>query len=87
MATWRNGSAFGFDCQRNQKAAGSSPAVVNGIFCGLCKEYRLFSSQPSEDLNDDKIALMQKRVHITLAAGKISFDCIHVLPQLDLFKD
>ena len=28
MATWRNGSAFGFDCRRYQKVAGSSPAVV-----------------------------------------------------------
>ena len=28
MATWRNGSAFGFDRQRYQKVAGSSPAVV-----------------------------------------------------------
>ena len=28
MATWRNGSAFGFDRQRHQKVAGSSPAVV-----------------------------------------------------------
>ena len=27
-ATWRNGSAFGFDCRRHQKVAGSSPAVV-----------------------------------------------------------
>jgi hypothetical protein len=27
-ATWRNGSAFGFDRQRHQKVAGSSPAVV-----------------------------------------------------------
>ena len=32
-ATWRNGSAFGFDCRRHQKVAGSSPAVV--IFLGL----------------------------------------------------
>ena len=31
MATWRNGSAFGFDRRRHQKVAGSSPAVVN--FC------------------------------------------------------
>ena len=28
MATWRNGSAFGFDRRRHQKVAGSSPAVV-----------------------------------------------------------
>ena len=28
QATWRNGSAFGFDCRRYQKVAGSSPAVV-----------------------------------------------------------
>ena len=28
MATWRNGSAFGFDCRRYQKVAGSSPVVV-----------------------------------------------------------
>ncbi|KAF5390916.1 hypothetical protein D9757_004058 [Collybiopsis confluens] len=28
MATWRNGSAFGFDCRPYQKVAGSSPAVV-----------------------------------------------------------
>jgi hypothetical protein len=27
-ATWRNGSAFGFDRRRHQKVAGSSPAVV-----------------------------------------------------------
>ena len=33
MATWRNGSAFGFDRRRHQKVAGSSPAVV--IFFGL----------------------------------------------------
>ena len=28
MATWRNGSAFGFDRHAYQKVAGSSPAVV-----------------------------------------------------------
>ena len=28
QATWGNGSAFGFDCRRYQKVAGSSPAVV-----------------------------------------------------------
>jgi hypothetical protein len=37
MATWRNGSAFGFDCQRHQKVAGSSPAVV--IFYRLSYAY------------------------------------------------
>ena len=35
MATWRNGSAFGFDCRRYQRVAGSSPAVVIGCYDGM----------------------------------------------------
>ena len=42
MATWRNGSAFGFDCRRYQKVAGSSPAVV--MFLSIQGKYQCFSS-------------------------------------------
>ena len=46
LATWRNGSAFGFDRRRHQKVAGSSPAVVTFWF-PLCQHVTLRDSHGS----------------------------------------
>ena len=45
MTTWRNGSAFGFDCRMfpiygYQKVAGSSPAVVIKFFLFITNFYK-----------------------------------------------
>ena len=48
MATWRNGSAFGFDAEWYQKVAGSSPAVVNNLYLAESFSFCFFGPEAVE---------------------------------------
>ena len=75
MATWRNGSAFGFDRQRHQKVAGSSPAVVillplplecyfSSSLLSLCKRHKV----SPQSFNFPQFAGLQHRMHDVFSA-------------------
>ena len=83
MATWRNGSAFGFDCRRYQKVAGSSPAVV--IFYYFDEEnHTLLCARNAHRLffvNMHRFTLMQEFFNVKLAhlpPSKSCAMCMHV---------
>ena len=56
MATWRNGSAFGFDRRRHQKVAGSSPAVV--IFLSFLSQHLRGTAMMLLECDDNAIGLL-----------------------------
>jgi hypothetical protein len=55
MATWRNGSAFGFDRRRHQKVAGSSPAVVIFYVTFLLSRHHVTSRASSRHYHEQAL--------------------------------